>query len=51
MLLVGGSGFLLLGAFAKGGDALWILMGAPVLGGMLLIGVLLIALAFGLSRR
>jgi len=42
---------LLVVAFAKGGDALWIFMGAPLLGVLLLIGLLLIVLAFGLARR
>jgi hypothetical protein len=51
VLLVGGPGFLLLAAFAEGGDALWILMGVPVLGGLMLIGLVLIGLAVGLAQR
>jgi len=51
IILVAGPGFLLLNAFAQGGDALWILMGVPVLGGLMLIGLLLIGLAVGLTRR
>jgi len=50
-LMAGIPALLLVVAFAKGGDALWIFMGAPLLGVLLLIGLLLIVLAFGLARR
>jgi hypothetical protein len=37
-------------AISVGGDAWWILLGAPVLGVLILAGLMLLAIAFALLR-
>ena len=50
LILVGVPGFFLVAAVSKGGDALWILMGAPVLVPVMIAGIVLIILAIALPR-